>query len=375
MLRRATILLISAGAIAVGSNLVGAVGRTGPSAASSSSSDPGSRASEVGDVAGAALTAPGGLVADPVAAPIPVTAGTDEEGRLPVADRLAFWAARVERDPTDHVSMVQLAGLEAQEARRTSDVDRFRRADALLDRALAIDPLSFNALRAKAGVRFALHDFQGSMELADRILAIAPGDVGAVAIDADARLETGDLVKAGAAYERLATLVPGPAVDARRARHAYLVGDDADALRLATDARDAARRLERVDDPAFYRYQLAELARLTGDADLARGELKAGLAIAPGDTRLLLSAARLDAATDHADDAIAALEHATAIVPSPESLALLGDLKALAATMSERRLPMPPSTASGELAASAAASTTVSWRSSRSITGASMRRW
>jgi hypothetical protein len=34
--------------------------------------------------------------------------------------------------------MVQLAGLEAQEARRTSDVDRFRRADAL-DRALAID--------------------------------------------------------------------------------------------------------------------------------------------------------------------------------------------------------------------------------------------
>ena len=329
MLRRATIVLIAAGAIAIGSNLVGAVGRTSPSAATSSS-DLGPRASDVGDVAGVALTAPGTVVADPVAAPIPVAAGTDEEGRLPIAGRLAFWTARVERDPTDHVSMVQLAGLEAQEARRTSDVDRFRRADALLDRALAIDPLSFNALRAKAGVRFALHDFQGSMELADRILAIAPGDVGAVAIDADARLETGDLVKAGAEYERLANVVPGPAVDARRARHAYLVGDDADALRLATDARDAARLLERIDDPAFYHYQLAELARLTGDADLARGELKAGLAIAPDDTRLLLSTARLDAATDHVDDAIAALEHATAIVPSPESLALLGDLKALA---------------------------------------------
>ena len=205
----------------------------------------------------------------------------------------------------------------------------FRRADALLDRALAIDPLSFNALRAKAGVRFALHDFQGAMELADRVLAIAAGDVGAMATDADARLETGDLVKAGAEYEQLATLVPGPAVDARRARHAYLVGDDADAIRLATDARDAARHLERIDDPAFYHYQLAELARLTGDADLARAELKAGLAIAPDDTRLLLSAARLDATTGNIDDAIAALEHATAIVPSPESLALLGDLKAL----------------------------------------------
>ena len=165
---------------------------------------------------------------------------------MPIADRITFWAARVEHDPTDHVSMVQLAGLEAQVARRTSDVDRFRRADALLDRALAIDPLSFNALRAKAGVRFALHDFHGAMEIADRVLAIAPGDVGAIAIDADARLEMGDLVNSGAEYEQLATLVPGPAVDARLARHAYLVGDDAGALRLATDARDGARRMARV---------------------------------------------------------------------------------------------------------------------------------
>ncbi|HVQ21861.1 MAG TPA: hypothetical protein VMT36_01190, partial [Candidatus Saccharimonadia bacterium] len=316
MLRRAAILLISAGAIAVASTVIGVVWGTSPSA-TTSSSDQGPSAVDIagvpqtaaGDAAGAPLSETGDVVGLPVAAPIPVATGTDEEGRLPIAGRLAFWAARVERDPTDHVSMVQLAGLEAQEARRTSDVDRFRRADALLDRALAIDPLSFNALRAKAGVRFALHDFRGAMELADRVLAIAPGDVGAMAIDADARLEMGDLVKAGAEYEQLASLVPGPAVDARRARHAYLVGDDGDALKLATDARDAARRLERIDDPAFYHYQLAELARLTGDADLARGELTAGLAIAPDDTRLLLSEARLDAATDEVEDAIAALEH------------------------------------------------------------------
>ena len=105
-----------------------------------------------------------------------------------------------------------------------------------------------------------------------------------MAIDADARLETGDLVQAGCRVRAPGHPGAGPGVDARRARHAYLVGDDADALRLATDARDAARRLERIDDPAFYHYQLAELARLTGDADLARGELKAGLAIAPDDT-------------------------------------------------------------------------------------------
>jgi hypothetical protein len=98
----------------------------------------------------------------------------------------------------------------------------------------------------KAGVRFALHDFQGAMELADRVLAIAAGDVGAMAIDADARPRWATR-KAGAEYEQLAT----SCLDRRLTpRLACSLGDDADALRLATDARDAARHLERIDDPA-----------------------------------------------------------------------------------------------------------------------------
>jgi hypothetical protein len=324
MLRRATILLTTAAAVVVVSNLAAAARPTSPP-----STSPGTTAS--GDPlarlpSGADLPAPGGIPfaapgADAVGEP-----GTDPDGRMPLADRLAFWAGRVERDPTDHLSMVQLAVLEAQTARTTSDVDRYVRADALLDRALEVDPDSFPALRAKAGVRYALHDFTGAADLAGRILAIAPDDAGALAIDADARLETGDLVGAGAAYERLASLASGPAVDARRARLAYLSGDEAGALRLATAARDAASVQADVDDPAFYRYQLAELARLTGDADLSRRELRAGLALAPDDIRLLLCSARLEAATGHDDVALGRLARAIAIVPSPDALALQGDL-------------------------------------------------
>ena len=324
MLRRATILLTATAAVVIVSNLAAAgrpAGLRSTASGMTASGAPQAIASSVADLpapGGIALTAPG---ADGAGEP-----GTDLAGRLPLADRLAFWAARVERDPTDHLSMVQLAVLEAQTARRTSDVDRYVRAGALLDRALAVDPGSFPALRAKAGVRYALHDFAGAGDLAGRILAIAPDDAGALAIDADARLETGDLVGAGTAYERLASLASGPAVDARRARLAYLSGDEAGALRLATAARDAVSVQTGIDDPAFYRYQLAELARLTGATDLARRELKAGLALAPDDTRLLLCAARLEAATGDLEAALDHLERAIAIVPSPDALTLQGDL-------------------------------------------------
>ncbi|HEY8168798.1 MAG TPA: tetratricopeptide repeat protein [Candidatus Limnocylindrales bacterium] len=251
----------------------------------------------------------------------------DPDGRLPVAERLAFWAERVRRNPTDHLSLVQLAALEAQEARRTQDISGLMRADALLDEALAIDPASFQALRVKAGVQFSLHDFRSAVALADSILAIAADDVGALAVHADASLELGDLGTAATEYERLSTLASGPAVDARRARLAFLQGDETSAIRLATAARDAAFA-EAVDDAPFYDLQLADLARLTGDADAARAAYGAGLGKAPDDVRLLVGLARLNAATGDDDAAIAGLRRATAIVPTPDALALLGDLLA-----------------------------------------------
>ena len=328
MLRRAAILLTATGVVVLASNLAGA-GRPSAPSPDAAGVNAATDAVHVPMTHAVSLPDPGGIAPAEAGTLAIVGSGTDPDGRLPLADRLAFWAARVERDPGDHLSMVQLAVLEAEEARRTSDVERLMRADALLDRSLGIDASSFAALRAKAGVRFALHDFAGAAAIADRILSIAPDDMGALAIEADARLETGDLEHAAAVFERLATLAPGPAVDVRRARVAYLRGEEADALRLASAANDAARGLVRVDDPAFYHYQLAELARLTGEADLARRELKAGLALAPDDLRLLLASARLDAATGRPEDAIRDLRRATSIVPSPESLALLGDLLAL----------------------------------------------
>lgn len=265
----------------------------------------------------------------PPAGPLGTGDSSDSSGLLPLEERIAFWSARVGRDPGDFLSMVQLALLDAELARRDSDLAAYERADGLLTQALVLDPTHLPALRAKAAVRFSLHDFAGAAQVAEEVLRTTADDPAALATLADATLELGDLDAARVHYGRLAKLAQGPAVDARLGRLAFLTGDEPAALRSARAARDGVATAS-LEDPAFYHYQLAELARLTGDAELAASEYRAGLALRPNDVRLLLGAARLDASQGRTPEAIAGLRQATAIVPQPEALALLGDL--LAAT-------------------------------------------
>src|SRR5207247_993956 len=134
----------------------------------------------------------------------------------------------------------------------------------------------------------------------------------------------GRLAEAAATYAKIATTMPGPALDAREARLAWLTGDAGEAMRLATRARDAAAE-STSSDPSFYEAQLGEMARLTGDAETARSAFDAALAIRPTNQLALLRSARLDAAAGNDAAAIAALQTAAAIAPWPEMRGLLAE--------------------------------------------------
>lgn len=249
------------------------------------------------------------------------------DGRLPLADRLAFWAARVEANPDDFLSLVQLALVEAEQARLTVDLDGYERALSDIDRSLAIVPAYPPTLRARGSIRFALHDFSGALADAEVVLKASPSDITALALDGDAQLELGRPDAAAAAYERLAAVAPGPWLDVRRARLASATGDPARAVSLARKALAAASS----SDPAevgFYAYALGEYARLAGDPLASRSGYEDALAVRPNDVAALVGLARIDAFEGHAARAIAGLQAAAAIVPQPETLALLGDLQA-----------------------------------------------
>jgi tetratricopeptide (TPR) repeat protein len=162
---------------------------------------------------------------------------------------------------------------------------------------------------------------------AEAVLAAAPSDATAIALHGDALLELGRPDDAAADYDRLASLSPGPWLDIRRARLASVIGDAERALSLARRAlADAA-----TSDPAelgFYSYAVGEYARLAGDALAARSGYEDALDVRATDVGALVGLARIDAFEGRRESAIAALRRATAIVPQPEALAMLGDLQA-----------------------------------------------
>lgn len=237
------------------------------------------------------------------------------------------WSAKAAADENDYISATNLGILYLGRARLTFDLDDYSRAAAATERALTAYPDYASARALDATVRFATHDFDGALAAARSLLVDAPGDADALAVIGDANLALGQIDAAQDAYARLASLTPGPALDVRLARLAYVTGDPLRALEIARRAR--AEALEAgVVDMAFFEYQLGEFARLAGDAATARSGYEAALSIRRSHLGALIGLARVDAAAGDPAVAIDRLEQAAAIVPQPEALALLGDLLA-----------------------------------------------
>jgi tetratricopeptide (TPR) repeat protein len=260
-------------------------------------------------------------------APVDDAGGAESapDDRLPLAERGAFWAARVDARPDDFLSLVQLALVDAERARLTADISAYEQALGLVERSVAIVPAYPPTIRARASIRFAIHDFDGALADASSVLHALPTDPTALAILGDAALELGRPADAATAYDRLEATGPGPWLDVRRARLAYATGDPARAVELASRARTTAA----TDDPmnaGFYAYAFGEFARLSGDPDGARSGYESALRFRSTDLGALVGLARVEAAVGDEAGAIAHLQAAAAIAPQPETLALLGDL-------------------------------------------------
>jgi tetratricopeptide (TPR) repeat protein len=304
--RRATVLMIASIALAAGTYVLPLV--------------PGSRSVDTQQRQEAPLP---GVANPPADAPAGTASG--EGDRQSVDDRIAFWSGRIQQQRSDFLSLIQLGLTYAEKGRLSADLDSYDRASTAIDRALAISSGYPPAIRARAAIRYALHDFTGAEADARAVLAKAPNDTDALASLADSLLELGRLDEASSTLTRLSTLTGGPAIDVRLARLTYLRGERDEAL---TDARRANNTTDDSDPAArgFYAFALGEYARLNGRSEDARAAYASALEIRPSDLGALVGLARIDAATGHSDAAIAGLRKAASIAPQPETLALLGDL-------------------------------------------------
>lgn len=275
---------------------------------------------------------PGSTDANSAGPNIPPAAASDQSasaaqtGLVPPDERIAFWEPRVAADSRDYLSALHLADAYLDRARATADLADLQRAEAVLAQIAGAAPDSTQVLSRQAQVAFSLHEFSRAAVLADQVIATAPQDLTALAVAADARLEMGDLAGARERYDRLATLAPSGPVWSRLGRLAWLEGDVSDALALIQRAISDADANGFGEESAFYRNQLGELLRATGDLGRAAAAYESALKALPGYPAATIGLAAVRDQQGRRSEAIALLEAATTRLPTPEAVAALGDL-------------------------------------------------
>src|SRR5439155_1565625 len=146
--------------------------------------------------------------------------------------------------PDDYVA---LATAFMRKSRELGDPGYYARANAAVERALALDPNHYGALRAAPWVLLGLHDFRGALAAAERVRALEPEDWWNYGTLADAyvalggvgrvRAAEGQLAAAGDLYRRAVARVPAP----------DLIAALGDVYEAAGDADEAERQYALVE--------------------------------------------------------------------------------------------------------------------------------
>lgn len=260
-----------------------------------------------------------------------VAATRDAAARAARRDQdVAFFSGRVARDPIGAADRARLAALYLQRARETADYTDYRRAERLARRSLALRVgHNENTYALLANALLAQHRFTEAYAAARALDRRAPGVASHQALLAEIALELGRYEEARALFDSLWPARHELAVAPRLARWAELTGhvDLAQRLLVGALADAETRRDLPPEQLAWFHLRVGDLTLRTGRGRLDEAEFafRRGLAVFPGDYRLLAGFARLEAARGNWHRAIDYGDSAVAMVPDPATFGLISD--------------------------------------------------
>lgn len=251
-----------------------------------------------------------------------------EEREVRSAD-VAFYEARAAGDPESAADRTQLAALYLQRARESSDDQDYLRAEQAARASLGLrTQRNGAAFVVLASALLAQHRFMEARDAARQLVAAEP-DVDAYrAMLGEAHLELGDYAAASAAFDAISSSGRRSlAVAPRLARWAEIRGDTIGARTMLRDAVKAADKVHDMprEQVAWFHLRLADLEMRQSRERGAERELREGLAIHPGDHRLLAAMARLAVARHDWREAIRYGDSTIAIVLDPATLGVVSD--------------------------------------------------
>jgi tetratricopeptide (TPR) repeat protein len=212
-----------------------------------------------------------------------------------------------------------------QRARETADPGFYTRADGVLRRAVANDPL---AVVARGSLALSRHRFREALVLGRQAVALAPDTARGYGVLGDALVELGRYREAFHTFDTMVSLRPGESSYARVSYARELRGDvpgASAAMRLALDA--AAGQPEPY---AWTAVQLGKIEWSVGHLAAAAAWYREALRVVPGYVYGLDALAQVEAARGRLAHAIALERRAADVVPQPQFVTALGDLYTVA---------------------------------------------
>jgi tetratricopeptide (TPR) repeat protein len=241
---------------------------------------------------------------------------------------LAYFQRRAERDPTGAMDLAHVAALYLARSRDTGDPRDAVAAEVASRRSLRNrGTRNEQARQVLASSLLAQHRFVEALAIARRLRDESPGNASLTAMVGEIEMELGEYDAARASFAALHAPLGDLSVTPRLSRWAEIEGQPARALTLQRAALAVALR-----EPSVSREQVAWFWLRVGDIQLRMGQPGAadsayasGLALHPGDHRLLAALARSAALQGRWHDAIARGEDAIAANLDPATLGILSD--------------------------------------------------
>jgi tetratricopeptide (TPR) repeat protein len=241
----------------------------------------------------------------------------------PTDVRIAALQRIVRAQPHSAEGYTFLAAAYAQKVRETGDASFYNRAEAVLNRALAVAPDDAGAITQRGALARSRHDFRAGLRDAQLARRIAPQVDAPFGVFVDALVELGRYRAAGRALQTMVDRKPDLAAYARVSYFRELHGD-------LMGARDALVRAlsaggEAAENVAYVDTLLSHVDLLRGRLALAAREAREALAHFPGYPAADAALARVQIARADVRGAIARLRGVVARLPLPEYVILLGE--------------------------------------------------
>src|SRR5580704_4980892 len=247
-----------------------------------------------------------------------------KNARLSANQRIAAYEKLLQQSPADPKIQAGLAEAFIQKLRETTDFAYLNRASALVDKMLAADPKSYDAIRLRIEVETHRHNFPKAAELAEELTERNPSDTGSLGMLGDSLMEEGQYDSAGKVYRRMLELSPNLTSYNRVAYHDFVTGKTGEALSWMNLAVQAGSSTP--ENLAWCLVEFGDMLFKTGHTQDAHTVYDRALETLPRYHRAYAALGRYYAATGEYQRAADNFRKAQDVIPLPDYAAALETL-------------------------------------------------